>query len=92
MRKPLTIVAATAVLALPVGAYAHTTGTSSHGKAGQHGNHCGLHHKKHVKGVKGGLKIGHTCVKKGGTGPTGPTGPTGATGPTGLKGKAKGRG
>jgi hypothetical protein len=92
MRKPLTIVAATAVLALPVGAYAHSTGTSSHGKAGQHGNHCGLHKKKKVKGVKGGLKVGKTCVKKGATGPTGPTGATGPTGPTGLKGKSASRG
>ena len=92
MRKPLTILAATAVLAVPVTAYAHSTG-STHGKAGQHGNHCGLHKKKKVKGQKGGLKVGHTCVKKKGpTGPTGATGPTGPTGPTGHMGAKAAKG
>jgi hypothetical protein len=36
--------------------------SASNSQAGQHGNHCGLGHTKHVKG-QGGLKVGQTCVK-----------------------------
>ena len=36
--------------------------SASNSQAGQHGNHCGLGHAKHVKG-QGGLKVGQTCTK-----------------------------
>ena len=36
--------------------------SASNSQAGQHGNHCGLGHPKHVKGQKG-LHIGQFCTK-----------------------------
>jgi hypothetical protein len=55
----------TAVLTLAVAALAASpagVAAASNSHAGQHGNHCGLDHPKHVKGQKG-LHIGQTCTK-----------------------------
>ncbi len=57
LRRAATIIGIGALAALPVGV---ASASSSH--AGQHGNHCGRGHAKHVKG-QGGLKIGKSCVK-----------------------------
>jgi len=50
--------AITALAAAPVG-----IASASNSQAGQHGNHCGLGHAKHVKGSHTGLKTGQNCDK-----------------------------
>jgi hypothetical protein len=56
LRRTISTIGALALIALPA------TAAASNSHAGQHGNHCGLGHAKHVKG-SGGLKIGQSCAK-----------------------------
>jgi len=56
-RKGAALSAVVVMAALPVG-----VGSASNSHAGQHGNHCGRGHGKHVKGQRG-LKIGKSCTK-----------------------------
>jgi hypothetical protein len=56
IKKAFATLGALALIALPASAVA----SNSH--AGQHGNHCGLGHAKHVKG-SGGSKVGQSCQK-----------------------------
>ena len=60
MKHARRVVATATVIALAAAPSGAALGSSSH--AGQHGNHCGLGHAKHVKG-QGGLKAGQSCVK-----------------------------
>ena len=60
MRKLKLAAVTLAVTAMAASPAAFAAASSSH--AGEHGNHCGLGHAKHVKGEKG-LHIGQTCTK-----------------------------
>jgi len=57
LRTAAATLAVTALVAAPMG-----IASASSSQAGQHGNHCGLGHSKHVKG-QGGLRSGQTCQK-----------------------------
>lgn len=57
LRRTAALFAVMALAAVPSG-----IATASSSQAGQHGNHCGLGHAKHVKG-QGGLHTGQSCVK-----------------------------
>jgi hypothetical protein len=57
LRSAAATIAVMALAAAPMG-----IASASSSQAGQHGNHCGLGHSKHVNG-QGGLKIGQTCQK-----------------------------
>ena len=57
LRRAAATVSIVALAFVPVG-----VASASNSHAGQHGNHCGLGHAKHVKG-QGGLKTGQTCTK-----------------------------
>ena len=57
LRTAAATIAVVALAAAPAG-----IATASNSQAGEHGNHCGLGHSKHVKG-EGGLKVGQTCSK-----------------------------
>jgi hypothetical protein len=57
LRRAAATASIVALALVPVG-----VASASNSHAGQHGNHCGLGHAKHVKG-QGGLKVGQTCTK-----------------------------
>ena len=59
MRKLKAGVATLAVAALAL----TPAGIAAANNGGQHGNHCGYQHAKHVKGVHAGLKVGQSCIK-----------------------------
>jgi hypothetical protein len=62
LRTAAATFAAMALAAAPIG-----VASASNSQAGQHGNHCGLGHQKHVRGADArnqrGLRIGQTCNK-----------------------------
>ncbi len=63
LRRAAATISVLALAAVPVGvASASNSHAGQHGDAGEHGNHCGLGHTKHVKG-HGGSKVGQKCVK-----------------------------
>jgi hypothetical protein len=57
LRRAAATISIVALALVPAG-----VASASNSHAGQHGNHCGLGHAKHVKG-QGGLKVGQACVK-----------------------------
>jgi hypothetical protein len=56
LRRATALFAVMALAAVPAGI------ASAARSDGQHGNHCGMGHAKHVKG-QGGLHLGQSCVK-----------------------------